>query len=59
MAVTMNNRPILFWDVTPCSLVEVYRRARGTSVNVYPTTQCYISEDNILNKNNMVYIVLM
>jgi hypothetical protein len=29
-AVTMKNMPTAFWDVTPCCLVEVYRRFGGT-----------------------------
>jgi hypothetical protein len=46
----------VFWDVTPCSLLEVYRRfialtmdAAGTSetsVNFYRTTRRYNPEDN-------------
>jgi hypothetical protein len=48
----------VFWDVAPCSMVEVYQHFRGasitlimevastseTSVNFYQTTQCSIPE---------------
>jgi hypothetical protein len=29
-AVIMTSRPTIFWDVTPCSPVEVHRRFGGT-----------------------------
>jgi hypothetical protein len=28
--IAVNIKSIIFWDVTPCSLLEVYRRFRGT-----------------------------
>jgi hypothetical protein len=50
----------VFWDVEPCSLLEVYRRFRraltmeaantsGTSVNFYQTTLRNIPEDTHLH----------
>jgi hypothetical protein len=51
----------LFWDAERCSLVEVYRRVRGTcwlqhqgdlpetSVNLYQTTRCNVAEDGHLH----------
>jgi hypothetical protein len=48
----------VFWDVTPCSLVKVYRRfidlimeaenTSETSVNFYQTTRRNIPEDSHL-----------
>jgi hypothetical protein len=35
----------ILWNVSPCSIVEMYRRFRGTSVNFYETAQLVISED--------------
>jgi len=45
----------VFWDVTPCSLVETYnfslnKEATYSSeifINLYQTTQCYTPEDDI------------
>jgi hypothetical protein len=34
-----------FWDVMPCSLVEVNRCSSETSANVYWTARCHIPED--------------
>jgi hypothetical protein len=49
----------VFWVVTPCCLVEVYRRFRGPcclhhqglmmEANFYPTTRRYNPEDSHLN----------
>jgi hypothetical protein len=51
----------VFWDVAPCSLVELYRHFRGadlmmeaasaseTSVNFYQTTRRNIPEDSHLH----------
>jgi hypothetical protein len=44
----------IFWDVAPCSLVEIYRRFsdaycphhQGASVNFYQTTRRNIPEDS-------------
>jgi hypothetical protein len=48
----------VFWDVAPCSLVDIDRRFRGaeavssseTSVNIDETTRRNIPEDNHLHK---------
>jgi hypothetical protein len=52
----------IFWDVAPCSLVEVYRYLRGlialiikalsaseTTANLYQTTRLNIPEDSHLH----------
>jgi hypothetical protein len=41
----MRLKVTVFWDVAPCSLVEVYRRfVSETSVDFYQTTRRNISE---------------
>jgi hypothetical protein len=52
----------VFWDVAPCSLVEIDRRFRGammeavttseTSVNFYQTTRHNIPEDSRIQDSN-------
>jgi hypothetical protein len=34
----MTMKFTVFWDVTPCSLVEIFRHFGATSVNMYQTT---------------------
>jgi hypothetical protein len=51
-----NMKMTVFWDVAPCSLVEIYRRFRGacplhhqrdeSSVDFYQTTRRNITEDS-------------
>jgi hypothetical protein len=36
----------VFWDVTPCSLVDIERCFSETSVSIYQATQRNIPEDN-------------
>jgi hypothetical protein len=55
--ITAPNMMDVFWDVAPCSLVEVYRRLRGialmmeaqstseTSVTFYQSTRRNVPED--------------
>jgi hypothetical protein len=49
------NMKIVFWDVAPCSLVDIDRRiavkatsSSETSVNIYQTTRRNIPEDSHL-----------
>jgi len=39
----------VFSNVTPCILVEIYRRFSTTSENFYQTTRCHLTEDIIFN----------
>jgi hypothetical protein len=60
----------VFWDVAPCSLVEVYRRLRGaialmmeaestseTSVNFYDTTHVSVVWCSIKQRDNYFYVL--
>jgi hypothetical protein len=38
----------VFWDVTPCSPVEVHQSLRLKSINLYQTTRRHILEDSKL-----------
>jgi hypothetical protein len=51
-SVTPKN--ILFWNETPCSLVQIFRligrtTVSGTSVNFYLATRCHIPEYSMLH----------
>jgi hypothetical protein len=41
----------IFWDVIPCSPVEVHRRFGVTSVYLYQTTRSYIQENGTLRSH--------
>jgi hypothetical protein len=45
----MNVNSNLILDVTPYSMVEIYRRSSETSVNSYRTTRYQIAEDDTLH----------
>jgi hypothetical protein len=44
--VAMKNTA--FWDVTPCSLVDVCQWLSKTFISIYQTTQCHMLENSIL-----------
>jgi hypothetical protein len=61
MAMTMKTT--IFWDMTPCSLVEVYQHSGEMSVNLHHTTKYHILKDifstsEIPSLKSIVYTVI-
>jgi hypothetical protein len=42
-------KSVIFWDMTSCRLVEMYRRSSETPVNFYQTIRRHIAEDIALH----------
>jgi hypothetical protein len=47
--MVMNVKNNLRWDVTPYSMVEIYRRSSETSVNSCPTTRYQIPDEDTVH----------